>query len=184
MLLSSGLAYSSLQVHQVSAMVAVGLSLSAAATATAIRGLLSLPGRAVLAVAVGRLGVAGSLLGVHVLMLTGTAALALAGPLWLLAGYILLSGLAYGMQAPLSNLYAIEVYGERRMGTLLGVQRLIVGVGSASGPVLLGLVADATGGYRVGLIGVIGLAAAAIALMLTMPPSAPAATQVSRPVRG
>ncbi len=62
------------------------------------------------------------------------------------------------------------------MGTLLGVQRLIVGIGSASGPVLLGLVADATGGYRVGLIGVIGLAAAAIALMLTMPPSGERAT--------
>ena len=59
----------------------------------------------------------------------------------------LLTGLAFGSIAPLQGLYAAELYGRRRIGTLMGMQQVIVGSAGALGPFVLGLTIDATGGY-------------------------------------
>ncbi|MEE8422730.1 MAG: MFS transporter [Dehalococcoidia bacterium] len=169
MFLLGGIAFSALQVHQVPVMTAAGISLAAAASAAAIRGILSLPGRALIAVLVGRLGLLPSLIAINGAMTIGIVALMGAGAVSLIAVYVLLTGLAFGMYAPLTNLYAIEVYGERRMGTLLGMQRAVVGPAAALGPILVGVSADATGGYGLGLAGMFATSLAALALMATMP---------------
>ncbi|MDP6607027.1 MAG: MFS transporter, partial [Dehalococcoidia bacterium] len=169
MFLLSGIAFSALQVHQVPVMTAAGISLAAAASAAAIRGMLSLPGRALIAVLVSRLGLLRGVIAVNGAMTLGIVALMGAGAIPLVAVYVLLTGLAFGMYAPLTNLYAIEVYGERRMGTLLGVQRAVVGPAAALGPILVGVSADATGGFALGLAGMFATSLAALALMVTMP---------------
>lgn len=165
----SGTAFAALQVHQVSVMTAAGMTLGAAASAAALRGLLSLPGRALLAVLVGRLGVLRALISTQAAMALGIVALLAAGPFTLIAIYVLLTGLAFGMITPLNGLFAIEVYGERRMGTLLGVQHLVVGPAAALGPILVGVSADATGDYRLGMAAMLAVTVSTVLLMATMP---------------
>ena len=165
-------AFTALQVHQVPIMTATGMTLGAAASAAAIRGLLSLPGRALLAVLVSRLGILRALVSVQGAMALGIVALLAAGPFALVATYVLLTGLAFGTITPLNGLYAIEVYGERRMGTLLGVQRLVVGPAAALGPILVGLSADASGDYAAGLAAMLVATVAAVLLLATMPSAA------------
>ncbi len=167
--LLGGMAFTALQVHQVSVMTAAGMSLGAAATAAALRGFLSLPGRALLAILVGHLGLLRTLLATNVAMAAGIIALLAAGPVSLIATYVLLTGLAFGMITPLNGLFAIDVYGERQMGTLLGLQRLVIGPAAALGPIIVGVSADASGGYGVGLVVMFVAAAGAIALLVTMP---------------
>jgi hypothetical protein len=150
-------------------MTAAGMSLGAAATAAALRGFLSLPGRALLAILVGHLGLLRTLLATNVAMAAGIIALLAAGPVSLIATYVLLTGLAFGMITPLNGLFAIDVYGERQMGTLLGLQRLVIGPAAALGPIIVGVSADASGGYGVGLVVMFVAAAGAIALLVTMP---------------
>ncbi|HJM74479.1 MAG TPA: MFS transporter [Dehalococcoidia bacterium] len=168
----SGTAFTALQVHQVPIMTATGMTLAAAASAAGIRGLLSLPGRALLAVLVGRLGVLRALVSVQGAMALGIVALLAAGPVALIATYVLLTGLAFGTITPLNGLYAIEVYGERKMGTLLGVQRIVVGPAAAIGPILVGISADANGSYAIGMAAMLATSVAAVLLLATMPPAA------------
>ena len=148
------------------------MTLGAAASAAAIRGLLSLPGRALLSVLVGRLGILRALVSVQGAMALGIVALLAAGPFALVATYVLLTGLAFGTITPLNGLYAIEVYGERRMGTLLGLQRLVVGPAAALGPILVGLSADASGNYAAGMAAMLVATVAAVLLLATMPSAA------------
>jgi MFS family permease len=166
------MAFTALQVHQVPIMTATGMTLGAAASAAAIRGLLSLPGRALLSVLVGRLGILRALVSVQGAMALGIVALLAAGPFALVATYVLLTGLAFGTITPLNGLYAIEVYGERRMGTLLGLQRLVVGPAAALGPILVGLSADASGNYAAGMAAMLVATVAAVLLLATMPSAA------------
>jgi len=169
----SGTAFAALQVHQVPIMTATGMTLAAAASASAIRGLLSLPGRALLAVLVGRLGLPRALTSVQAAMALGLVALLAAGPFSLIATYVLLTGLAFGMITPLNGLYAIEVYGERSMGTLLGVQNMVVGPAAAIGPILVGISADASGGYAIGMAAMLATTVASVLLLATMPAGQP-----------
>jgi MFS family permease len=170
----SGTAFAALQVHQVPIMTATGMTLAAAASASAIRGLLSLPGRALLAVLVGRLGLPRALTSVQAAMALGLVALLAAGPFSLIATYVLLTGLAFGMITPLNGLYAIEVYGERSMGTLLGVQNMVVGPAAAIGPILVGISADASGSYAIGMAAMLATTVASVLLLATMPAGQPA----------
>lgn len=169
MLALSRMASTAIQVYQVPVMAGAGLTLAAAANAAAVRGLLSLPGRAMLSPLVNRLGVLRSLVLVHVITLVGLGALGLAGPFGFVVAYVALTGLAFGTMLPLAGLFSIEVYGGRRVGTMLGMEQMIVGLGAASGPVLIGSLVDATGGYTAGLITTGALWVASVSLMLTMP---------------
>ena len=63
----------------------------------------------------------------------------------------MITGLAFGTIAPLHGLHAAAVFGERRIGTLMGAQTAVVAVASAAGPLLVGLTVDATDGYGVAL---------------------------------
>lgn len=165
----AAMAFAGIQVLHVPAMTAGGASLGAATTVASVRGLLSLPGRALMGPVVGRLGVPGATGLTYALMAAGIVPLAFGGELpWLLL-FMVVTGLAFGTISPLHGLYAAEVYGEQRIGTLMGVQSLIVSLISATGPALLGLTVDATGTYRVAVAAMSALFAAALALLLLRP---------------
>jgi len=164
-----GVAFSAIQVHHVPAMEAVGVSLGTATAIASGRGFLSLPGRAFMEPVVRRLGVSGAMVLVYALMGLGTLPLAVGGNIPWLFLFMVVTGLAFGTIMPLQGLYAAEVYGERRIGTLLGVQSLIVSLVSATGPALLGLTVDATGGYRVAIVLSSSLFGAALILLLAAP---------------
>ncbi len=169
----ASMAFGAMQVHHVPAMEAAGLSLGAATTIASVRGLMSLPGRAMLDPLIGRLGVRGAMSAVYGLMAVGALPLMLSGSLaWPLL-FMVLTGIVFGSVSPLQGLYAVEVYGEQRLGALMGMQSLVVSMVSAFGPTLLGLTVDATGGYELELLLIAALFCAALALLLTQPRPAP-----------
>ncbi len=141
-----------IQVHHVGAIEATGVSIGLASTMAGIRGLLSLPGRAATATVTGRFGLVNSLRLVYLTMALGTAALMVAGVVAWVWAFVVLTGVAFGSVAPLQGLYASELYGQRRIGTLMGMQQLIIGTASAAGPFVLGFTIDATGGYTTMLL--------------------------------
>lgn len=140
------------QVHQVGAIEATGVTIGVASTLGGIRGLLSLPGRAAAATLTNRIGIVNALRLVYAVMAVGTLALVAAGAIAWVWIFVVLTGLAFGSVSPLQGLYAAELYGQRRIGSLMGMQQLIVGSAGALGPFVLGLTIDATGGYATLLV--------------------------------
>ncbi|MFW2334385.1 MFS transporter [Ilumatobacter sp.] len=152
-----------IQVHHVGAIEATGVSIGLASTMAGIRGLLSLPGRAAAATVTSRVGVVNALRLTYVVMTVGTLALIAAGSIAWVWLFVVLTGIAFGSVSPLQGLYSTELYGQQRIGTLLGMQQIIVGFASAIGPLALGFTIDATGGYTTMLV--IATALQVIALM-------------------
>lgn len=168
----AGLSVSAVQVHQVPAMTAGGISLAAATTIASVKGLLSLPGRAGTEAVVRRAGVPVALGAAYAAMAAGTLTLAFGGIGAALA-FMTVTGLAFGTISPLQGLFAANVYGERRLGTLMGVQTFLVSLAGAGGPVVLGIAVDATGGYRAGIIASALLAGAALLMLVNRPRAEP-----------
>jgi MFS family permease len=165
----SGMALSALQVHHVSAFQATGLTVGAAASIAAIRGVLSLPGRAALAAVQGRLGTQGATLLVYVAMVIGTLLLLAAGHIAFIWAFVIVTGLTFGTVLPLQGLYSAEVFGDRKLGTMLGAQHVVISIAGAVGPLIVGFTVDATDSYRPALTIIAILQAVAILLLLTRP---------------
>jgi MFS family permease len=157
------------QVHHVGAIEATGVSVGFASTLAGIRGLLSLPGRAAAASVTARIGVVNALRVTYVTMAVGTLALVAAGTIAWVWIFVVLTGVAFGSISPMQGLYSAELYGQRRIGTLMGMQQVILGGASALGPLLLGFTIDATGGYA--LLLVIATALQVVALTLFRDPA-------------
>ena len=141
-----------IQVHQVGAIEATGVSIGLASTMAGIRGLLSLPGRAAAATVTARVGVVNALRLTYATMTIGTLALVAAGAIAWVWVFVVLTGLGFGSVSPLQGLYSAELYGQRRIGSLLGMQQVVIGAASAAGPLVLGVTIDATGGYTTLLV--------------------------------
>lgn len=142
------------QVHHVAAIEATGVAIGSASVMAGVRGFLSLPGRAAVSFLATRLGVVTALRLMYLVMAVGTFALALAGPIGWAWVFVVLTGITFGSVAPLQGLYAAELYGRERIGTLMGMQQVVFGVASAAGPFVLGLTIDLTGGYTTLLVAV------------------------------
>lgn len=141
------------QVHHVGAIAATGVTIGVASMLGGIRGLLSLPGRAAAATLTNRIGIVNALRLVYTVMSIGTLALVAAGAIGWVWVFVVLTGLAFGSVSPLQGLYAADLYGRQRIGSLMGMQQLIIGSAAALGPFVLGLTIDATGGYTALLVG-------------------------------
>lgn len=145
------------QVHHVAAIEATGVSVATASAMAGIRGFLSLPGRAGVSALANRFGVVDALRLMYLVMAGGTLALVLAGPIGWAWVFVVLTGITFGSIAPLQGIYAADLYGRERIGTLMGMQQVVFGAASAAGPLLLGLTVDATGGYTALLLGAVVL---------------------------
>lgn len=161
----AAMAFAAIQVHHVPAMTAAGLSLSAATMVASVRGFLSLPGRALMEPVVRRMGVGRAMGLAYMGMALGTLPLAIGGSVVFALMFMVSTGLVFGAISPLQGLYASEVYGERRIGTLMGMQSLMVSLVAATGPMVLGLTVDLTGGYAVAILLACALFGAAFGLL-------------------
>ena len=85
-------------------------------------------------------------------MIAGLLSLFMAGHFFFVIGFAVITGIVYGTILPLHGLYTAEVFGKQRIGTLMGAQSTIISLLAASGPVVLGITIDITGGYGVLLI--------------------------------
>ena len=129
--------------HFVPAATAAGLSLTAGGLLTGLRGGLSIPGRALIGPMAARLGLRPALGVAYAVMLVGTLALLAAGPLLWIYLSAVIAGLVWGQMMPLQGLISSDVFGLRRLGTLMALQTAIGNVALAIGPFAAGLLLDA-----------------------------------------
>ena len=143
MVLSSSFALGALLNHFVPAATAAGLSLTASASLTGLRGFLSLPGRALIGPMASVLGLRPALGVGFAVMLLGTLALLAAGSVYWIYVSAIIAGLVWGQTMPLQGLISADVFGLRRLGTLMAMQTSMGNVALAIGPFAAGLLLDA-----------------------------------------
>ena len=87
-------------------------------------------------------------------------------------------GFAWGLRGPLMNALRADHFGRESIGTILGLSMLIVLLGQVGGPLIAGVLADATGSYRLGFTVLAALAGLGSCFFMMVPRSprlAPAA---------
>lgn len=139
----SSFALGALLNHFVPAATAAGLSITASGFLTGLRGFLSIPGRALIGPMASLLGLRPALGVGYATMLLGTLALLAAGPLFWIYLSAVIAGLVWGQMMPLQGLIASDIFGLRRIGTLMALQTAIGNVALAIGPFAAGLLLDA-----------------------------------------
>ena len=82
--------------------------------------------------------------------------------------YAMMVGLGAGGWAPNLAMLAVNYFGSKNYGTILGVMHLIFLGGEAVGPILAGFVYDQTGSYQIILMVFVGLCFASVPLIATV----------------
>jgi sugar phosphate permease len=80
----------------------------------------------------------------------GLAMLTYAQGYAMLGAFALLHGGAWGLRGPFMQAIRADYFGRRAIGMILGLSSLIIVFGQIGGPMIAGLLADATGSYVVG----------------------------------
>jgi MFS family permease len=165
----SAFANSALLLHQVSAMQAAGLTLAAASGFAGARGAFQVPGRLFLTPLVKRFGVRRAVATCLGLAATASLALLLAvgatSSTLLVIYFTVVSGVSLGMLSPLNGLLQAEVYGDSILGTLSGINVIVVSVFGALGAWLAGFAAESTGSYVLPLTAAVLLQLLAVAAL-------------------
>ena len=160
----AGLGVGTILVYQVPAMTSAGLALGAASFWAGFRGFAQLGGRVPLMPIVGRFGVAGSLRVAYAAIAVGAFALAFAGTTLLAAVYAVFAGFGIGAVSPLVGMHSKSVFGERALGTAMGLLSLVFMLANAAGPLGAAWLATGTGSRSipVGIAGALMVFAAMV----------------------
>jgi MFS family permease len=159
-------ATSILLLYQVPAMTDAGLALTTASAFAGARGVAQLAGRLPLPALLRRVETGRVLAWSYVLTAAGCLLLPGAGDVVTASVFVAVAGVAIGALAALEGIYATEVVDDDVLGTTLGLYGLVRGVGAAGGPVVAGVVLEASGS-RVPALLAAGVAAAAGAVVVT-----------------
>jgi len=90
---------------------------------------------------------------------------------WMVIGFAVLHGMAWGIRGPLMVALRADYFGARSFGTIMGFSSLIVMLGMAGGPVIAGYMADVSGDYESGLALLAGLSlCGSLAFLAATPP--------------
>ena len=169
MVIASSFGLGALLNHFVPASTAAGMSITAAGALTGLRGFLSIPGRALIGPMAGMLGLRPALGVGYAVMLLGTLALLAAGPIFWIYLSAIIAGLVWGQTMPLQGLIASDVFGLRRLGTLMALQTAMGNVALAIGPFAAGLMLDLMNDdYQPVLVMIAGINALTLALLILM----------------
>jgi MFS family permease len=71
------------------------------------------------------------------------------GLAWLIA-FTALHGVAWGLRGPFMQAIRADYFGRSAIGMILGLSFMIIVIGQVGGPMIAGMLADATGNYRLG----------------------------------
>jgi MFS family permease len=153
-------------VYQVPVMTAAGLPLGTAATMAGLRGVSQTAGRVPLGFIVERLGSARSVSLAFVSVAAGGVVLGFSGHPAPALLFALLAGFGIGALSPLQGIVVEELYDRETLGVTMGAYGLVGMGGSAAGPAVAGLLAEATGNRRLVTVVVTSCALAAAALAL------------------
>lgn len=66
------------------------------------------------------------------------------------AAFAILHGVAWGLRGPLMQSIRADYFGRNAIGMILGLSSVIIALGQIAGPLVAGILADATGNYRTG----------------------------------
>lgn len=69
---------------------------------------------------------------------------------WMIWMFVLFHGVAWGVRGPLMHALRADYFGTTAFGKIMGISSVILAVGIVGGPLLAGVLADATGSYRAG----------------------------------
>jgi MFS family permease len=86
-------------------------------------------------------------------------------------------GFAWGLRGPLMSALRADHFGRQAIGAILGLSMLIVLLGQVGGPLIAGVLADATGDYRLGFSVLAGLAGVGSCFFLMVPRRPPLQAQ-------
>ena len=169
MVIASSFGLGALLNHFVPASTAAGMSITAAGALTGLRGFLSIPGRALIGPMASLLGLRPALGVGYAVMLLGTLALLAAGPIFWIYLSAIIAGLVWGQTMPLQGLIASDVFGLRRLGTLMALQTSVGNVALAIGPFAAGLLLDLINDdYQPVLIAIAAVNALTLALLILL----------------
>ena len=88
--------------------------------------------------------------------------------------FVPLHGLAWGVRGPLMQALRADYFGSTHFGQIMGFSSMIIGLGMVGGPMLAGIMADATGSYRAGFVLLACMAGAGLFFfVLATPPGVP-----------
>ncbi len=154
--------YGTVGVYQVPIMVSLGVALPLASTLAGMRGVAQFVGRLPIDPLVSRLGSRRALVAANILIAGGAVLLAWSQHPAVALAFALIAGVGIGAFSPLNGIFALEVAGARRVGTLMGMQAAAAGVGIAAGPYLAATVVESSGDRRMAIpVAVLMLLAAA-----------------------
>lgn len=111
--------------------------------------------------------------GCMLVQMIGMLCLAFATSWWLIIGFAMLHGAAVGLRGPLMTALRADYFGLKSIGKIMGLSSLVVTIGTVSGPLIVGILADQTGSYQPGFVVLACIAAAGSLLFLfaTKPPA-------------
>ncbi len=160
--LLAGIAFSSVLVYQVPVMTAAGLTLGTAGAIGGFRGFCQVFGRVGLMGFVERFGVRPLLRSAYIVTAIGIVLLPF-GTTTTGVLYAVLAGAGLGATSPLQAMYAREQFDEADLGLLMGLQGAALGIAGGTGPLVGGLIFDATGSWlpivTIAIVAVSGAAA-------------------------
>ena len=125
--------------------------------------------------------------------MVGLLLLTYAAEFWMIALFVPLHGLAWGVRGPLMQALRADYFGSTSFGQIMGISSMVIMFGMMGGPLVAGTLADVTGSYRLGFT-ILALAAGAglVFFVAASPPEPPRravaaadeGTSVSEPVPG
>ena len=174
-----GVAMSTILVYQVPAMTAAGLAPATAATMAGLRGFAQLGGRLPLSGLVARLGADRSMIVAFGSIAIGGALLAIAGSVWVAVVFAAFAGFGIGAFSPLQGMKSAELFDRENLGATMGFYGSVLVLFGSAGPLLAGVLADATGDRRwaAGLAALSACVAAVASLLLHQTSPVDRATQ-------
>lgn len=105
----------------------------------------------------------------------GLISIAYASSFWMVMGFTILHGLAWGIRGPLMVALRADYFGPSSFGTIMGFSSLIVMLGMSSGPIVAGYLADLYGNYEIGFtVLAAGAFLGSFCFLAATPPKAPA----------
>jgi MFS family permease len=69
---------------------------------------------------------------------------------WMPIAFAILHGVAWGLRGPFMQAIRADYFGRSAIGMILGISFMIIVIGQVGGPMLAGMLADATGDYKLG----------------------------------
>lgn len=112
--------------------------------------------------------------------LVGMALFTFASAPWMIWAFVPFHGLAWGVRGPLLQAIRADYFGTSSFGRIMGWSSLIMMIGTMSGPIIVGVLRDATGTYTLGFTVVtIGASLAIGFFLLAGRPAVPTTIEVA-----